>query len=270
VARAWAWGLGLIAMTGLAAVCARSIGAESHVTASATPIDPACVAGADYSAAVCNAASAGLDAPISAAGRDYAAPKYAMTSKAPVIASAETTAIPAPAKAPFLIASVTPTTPTLSPGERLSNQARSLTETAEQSGYSTAMGFRRQISSFARAQAPLRRKLASQDLARRLGQAGDFGDRARLYIFAGGGTGVVGYNITSEQGEVSASGWSYEKTAKMGSSQIGMAWKRGGLGFALIGAQRKLAQFGASIHDSVVSLRFSWSPGTHHNQAPSS
>ncbi len=155
-------------------------------------------------------------------------------------------------------------------GERLSNQARALTDAAQQSGYSAAMGFRRQVASFARAQAPLRRKLAQQDLAHRLGQAGDLGDRARLYIFAGGGTGVVGYNVTGEQGEVSAGGWSYEKTASTASSQIGMSWRRGGLGLALIGAERKISQFGASVRDSVVSFRFSWVPGTHHNQAPSS
>ena len=265
MARTWAWGLGLIAVTGMAAVCARSIGAESHMVAPAAPVDPACVSGPDYSAAVCNAASAGVDAPMVSAGRDVRAP-----SAAPMIASAETTAIPAPSKAPFMTAAATPVTPQAAPGDRLSAQAHALTAAAEQSGYATAMGFRKQVASFARAQAPLRRRLAQADLARRLGQAGDLGDRARLYIFAGGGTGVVGYNITSEQGEVSASGWSYEHTAKMGSAQVGMAWRRGGLGLALIGAQRKLSQFGASVHDSVVSLRLEWFPGMHHNAAPSS
>ena len=267
MARAWAWGLGLMAVTGMVAVCARSIGAESHAVASAAPVDPACVSGPDYSAAVCNAASAGLDAPVITAGRDIRTPG---DGPATTIASAETTAIPAPAKAPFLTAAATPAPVAENTGDRLSTQARALTDAAQQSGYSAAMGFRRQMVSFARAQAPLRRKLAQQDLARRLGQAGDLGDRARLYIFAGGGTGVVGYNITGEQGEVSASGWSFEKTASTASSQIGMSWRRGGLGLALIGAERKISQFGASVRDSVVALRFSWKPGTHHNQAPSS
>jgi hypothetical protein len=262
--------LGLIAVTGVVAVCARSIGAESHMVATAAPVDPACVSGPDYSAAVCNAASAGVDAPLVTAGRDIRTPTTASISAAPVIASAETTAIPAPAKAPFLTAAATPTPAAEAPGERLSAQARALTEAAQSSGYTAAMGLRRQVASFARAQAPLRRKLAQQDLAHRLGQAGDFGDRARLYIFAGGGTGVVGYNITREQGEVSAGGWSYEKTIATGSAQIGMAWRRGGLGVALIGAERKVAQFGASVRDNVVAFRFSWVPGTHHNQAPTS
>jgi len=266
VARTWAWGLGLIAVTGLAAVCARSIGAESHVVTSAAPVDPACVSGPDYSAAVCNAASAGLDAPVVTAGGDIRAPSMAPAT----IASAETTPIPAPAKAPFLTAAATPAPTADGAGERLSSQARALTDAAQESGYSAAMGLRRQVASFARAQAPLRRRLAQQDLAKRLGQAGDFGERARLYVFAGGGTGVVGYNVTREQGDISAGGWSFEKTASTASSQVGMAWRRGGLGLALIGAERKISQFGASVHDSVVALRFSWFPGTHHNQAPSS
>ena len=263
MAKAWAWGLGLIAVTGLAAVCAQSVGAESHVVAPAIPVDPACVSGPDYSAAVCNAASAGLDTPMVSAGRDLRAPRAA-------IASADSTPIPAPAKAPFLTATAAPVPTSDGLGERLSTQARVLTDNAQQSGYAAAMGFRRQVVSFARAQAPLRRRLAQQDLAHRLGQAGDLGDRARLYIFAGGGTGVVGYNITREQGDISAAGWSYERTAALGSSQLGMSWRRGGVGLALVGAQRKFSQFGASVHDSVVALRFSWIPGTHHNQSPSS
>ena len=105
MARPWAWGLGLIAVTGVAAICARSIGAESHMVASAAPVDPACVSGPDYSAAVCNAASAGEDAPLVTAGRDIRTPTTALdsaaASAAPVIASAETTAIPAPA-APYV------------------------------------------------------------------------------------------------------------------------------------------------------------------------
>ena len=262
--RAWAWGLGLIAVTGVVAVCARSIGAESHMVASAAAVDPACVSGPDYSAAVCNAASAGLDAPMATAGRDLRA-----VGPASAIASAETTAIPAPAKAPFLTAAVTPSPTSETSGDRLSAQARAMTEAAEKTSHVAAVGFHRQIASFARAQAPLRRKLAQQDLARRLGQAGDLTDRARLYIFAGGATGVVGYNITAEQGDISASGWSYERTAAMGSSQVGMSWRRGGLGMALIGAQRKFSQFGASVRDNLVAFRLSWVPGAHHNQ-PSS
>ena len=258
--RAWAWSLGLIAVTGMVAVCARSIGAESHVVASAAPVDPACISGPDYSAAVCNAASAGLDAPIATAGRELRP-----VGPAAAIASAETTAIPAPAKAPFLTASAAPAPMSETPGDRLSAQARALTESAQQTSHTAALGFHRQVASFVHAQAPLRRKLAQQDLARRLGQAGDLSDRARLYIFAGGATGVVGYNITNEQGDISASGWSYERTAAMGSSQVGMSWRHGGLGVALIGAQRKFSQFGASVRDSVVAFRLSWVPATHHN-----
>lgn len=270
MARPWAWGLGLIAVTGVVAICARSIGAESHTVGSNAPVDPACVSGPDYSAAVCNAASADADAPLVTAGRDIRIPSAVAPASAPMIASAETTAVPAPAKAPFLTAAAAPAPAAESTGERLSAQARALTDAAQSSGYTAAMGLRRQVASFAGAQAPLRRKLAQQDLAHRLGQAGEFGDKARLFIFAGGGTGVVGYNITREQGEVSAGGWSYEKTAAMGSSQIGMEWRRGGLGLALVGAERKIAQFGASVRDNVVAFRFSWHPGTHHNQAPSS
>ena len=266
MARAWAWGLGLIAVTGMVAVCARSIGAESHVVATAAPVDPACVSGPDYSAAVCNAASAGVDAPIVTAGRDLRAPSAATSA----IASAETTAIPKPAKAPFQTASAAPATAGESSGDRLAAEARALTDVAQQSSYTAAVGFHRQMASFVHAQAPLRRKLAQQSLARRLGQAGDLTDKARLYIFAGGATGVVGYNITREQGDISASGWSYERTAPMGSSQVGMSWRHGALGMALIGAQRKFSQWGTSVRDNVVAFRFSWTPGTHHSQAPSS
>ena len=265
MARGWAWGLGLIAVTGMVAVCARSIGAESHAVATTAPVDPACVAGPDYSAAVCNAASAGVDTPISTAGRDLRAP-----SAEPAIASAETTAIPKPGKAPFMTAAAAPATAGDAPGDRLASEARALTAAAEQSSYTAAVGFHRQVAGFVHAQAPLRRRLAQQTLARRLGQAGDLTDKARLYIFAGGATGVVGYNITREQGDISASGWSYERTAPMGSSQVGMSWRHGGLGVALIGAQRKFSQWGASVRDNVVAFRFSWVPGTHHAQAPSS
>jgi hypothetical protein len=265
--RAWAWGLNVVAVVGLIAVCARSVGAESHVEPAASR-DPACIAGPDYSAAVCDAASAGIDAPVVTAGRDLAPASASMAAPTanPIIASAETTALPAPAKAPFSVASAPTTEAEPQPGERMASKARALTEQAAQSTGVAAMDFRRQVASFTREQVLYTRHRATQDLAHRLGLARDLTDRARLYMFAGGGTSVVGYNVTGDHGAVTTAGWTMEHTIANGNTaQMGMAWKRGGLGVALVGVQRKLAQFGASVHDSVVAFKLSWSPMAHHS-----
>jgi hypothetical protein len=269
--RALAWGLNAAAVVGLIAICARSVGAESHVE-SAAPRDPACIAGPDYSAAVCDAASAGVDAPVVTAGRDVVPTSASMIAPAsnPVIASAETTALPAPAKAPFSVASTPTAEAQPAPGERMASQAKALTEQATRSTTLAAMDFRRQVASFAHEQVGYHRRQATQDLAHRLGLARDLTDRARLYMFAGGGTNVVGYNLTGDHGAVTSAGWTMEHTIAHGdTAQVGMAWKRGGLGVALVGAQRKLAQFGASMHDSIVAFKLSWAP-MGHRSPPSS
>jgi hypothetical protein len=265
MAKGWAWGLGLVAVTGLIAVCARSIGAEQHVAPSSASIDPACIAGPGFSQAVCDAATASVDAPLVTAGHDLDARPAGAERSGMMIASADTTGIPAPAKAPFSTAAApaAEAADAPAPGRRLAAEAAALTEAAERNTAVAAVGIRRQVASFSRGQMTLRRKLPVQDLAKRLGQAADFGDRARLYVFAGGGTGVVGYNVSREQGEITANGWSMENTAKVGSAQMGMAWRRGSFGLTLVGMQRKLAALGASVHDSVVALRFSWTPGAH-------
>ena len=122
----------------------------------------------------------------------------------------------------------------------------------------------------ARLAEPVQRIGQSRALRARIVELKDFGQRARVFLFAGNGTRMLAYNFTRDDSGVQGGGWSMERANKIGDSQIGVAWQNSRTRVALVGVERKFNQFfGASMKDQMVAVRLSFFPGRHAN-APSS
>jgi hypothetical protein len=103
------------------------------------------------------------------------------------------------------------------------------------------------------------------------GVAQNVNDRARVYVFAGRGNRVMGFNMTRDSNGfagVGGAGWSMEPADKVSDAQVGVAWKRGNIGLAVIDMQRKFAQFGTQVKDNMVGFRFTFTPGSKTHRAP--
>jgi hypothetical protein len=299
MARPWAWGVGFGALLGLTALCVGSTNATSHLVEIAPPVaappgggDPACAPGPDYSAAVCAAASGASDVPIITAGADSTDPAVAATPPAtPKLAANSIAASSSRTPAKVELASAGPANPIAGPpiaGKATPLRVASLTTPAAggvtlQTSYALARGASSDIANFLRGQAAARLprlsarfdpvsynvqlRMRLDGLAKWLGQAQNLGDRARVYVFAGFGNRVLGYNLVHDVNGFGSAGWSMERAARIGDAQVGVALRRGDLGLALVGVQRKFYEVGRTVQDNMIGLRFTFSPGARRQQA---
>jgi len=91
-----------------------------------------------------------------------------------------------------------------------------------------------------------------------------FGQRNRLYFFAGSEDGAVGYNITRGEGGWSREGFSMDNGAFMGDAQAGVAWRRGDVQASFGYVRREIegrGRLNRGFDDDVVALQFSYTPG---------
>jgi len=259
--RALGVGIGLAAAFGVFAVAAAKLQPVAPIFGEQTPAseNTACTPGSDFSPAVCRAAQADPDAPIATA---HYAPEAAAsvgqqaqaTPPAAVIqlAAADTaprtratfTRAQQPVEVPALLASAS--TPIDAPSPALT-----LHQTwAER----TPMRLQPAVLS--------RQNLAlSASLRQRVEAARYVGQRARLFLFVGGGQRVFAYNFTRAEGDMRVAGWSMEQTVQLGEQQVGMAWQSGRVRFAVADIQRKVSQLGVSLKENVAAISLTFNTG---------
>jgi hypothetical protein len=256
--RSLVFGLGMAAMIGGAALAARTVGADSSI---ATLPESPCTPGPDYSAAVCRASEGDPDAPIANARYVSAPPLSQHETLVAASSSADRSGPAEPVKfASARVHTLRATTPlVLAEAETAAPGASG--DLSGLSGLNNRLGLgNRTAASLSQMMAPLRRAARSQTLRQRLGEMADLGDRARVFVFAGAGDRLLGYNFTREAGRMKIGGWSMEQTLVRGDNQLGVAWNSGQVHLAMAGIQRKLSAFGTNVKDQMLALSFSISP----------
>jgi hypothetical protein len=270
MAKPWAWCLGATALVGLSALVVGAPGAKTHLVEQPAAVvsDPACLAGPDFSAAACRAAEADPGAALATAGADDSAlassTEQAGGAGRPVPAADAAAALrpadappPRPANAPA----------TAGDGAELMKTSFALAGAASTVLAERLSGAERHasatLSRFAPGDASAALHRSIDRLADRLGRAGDLRDRARVYLFAGRGDQVVGYNLTRQHQGLgfATSGWSVEPAARPDEAQFGVAWRRGEIGWAVVEIRREMCNLGAVVRDNMLALRFSITGG---------
>ena len=85
--------------------------------------------------------------------------------------------------------------------------------------------------------------------------------KSRLFLFAAVGSDAVGYNVLrNRDGQIRRAGFSAEKLAASGESQVGFGWRRGPLQASLGFLQREISAYGARARERFLGLTFSFRP----------
>ena len=107
-------------------------------------------------------------------------------------------------------------------------------------------------------------RLRDLPVVRGVRDGNQFGERSRLYLFAGSEDGSVGYNITRGDNGWERSGFSLDEGAFMGEAQAGVAWRRGDVQASFGYVRRDVdgrGRLNRGYEDDVVALQFSFTPG---------
>jgi hypothetical protein len=94
--------------------------------------------------------------------------------------------------------------------------------------------------------------------------------KGHWFVFAAGGSNAVGLNILRDpSGELRRAGWSSEHVAAVGSGQVGIGWRRGGLQASFGAVERELSAYGRSVNERFLAFTLSFSPGAMPSRGPS-
>lgn len=86
--------------------------------------------------------------------------------------------------------------------------------------------------------------------------------KGRWFLFAATGGDALGMNmLRGRPGELRRSGWSAEKIAAVGDSQLGFGWRKGPLQASVAFVEREISAYGKSADERFVAFTFSVRPG---------
>ena len=93
--------------------------------------------------------------------------------------------------------------------------------------------------------------------------------RGHFFLFAAARSDAVGFNLLrSPEGELRRAGWSAEKIAVSGDSQIGAGWRKGPLQASFGLVERQFSSWGHSAHERYFGFTLSFRPPRMGSKSP--
>jgi hypothetical protein len=93
--------------------------------------------------------------------------------------------------------------------------------------------------------------------------------RGHFFLFAAARSDAVGFNLLrGPEGELRRAGWSAEKIAVSGDSQIGAGWRKGPLQASFGFVERQFSSWGHSAHERYFGFTLSFRPQRMGSKSP--